>query len=345
MEDCKHSIESEALTVWMNQNDEEICLKQCPLCKTPILKTQRFMNQVKVILEDVSKIKIIQYGELTIIRNQMKTMLDSLKYLNKHFSFNYIGCRFSNSRRLWDTFCKPLLGHMGNKRTKFTLPANDIESLNFVIDLFNTTSKFKNRIKEINNLQRKQIIINHFDWILTVAFTYAQQLSNQQKSDISIEMARGSRFIRLFEIMSDTKFQMAVNMQTSDTYEIKKIVDNMEVLLMSCNKYTLSKDQEIQNLIEEIQQKINGLPLITNEEKQMIHAAMSTNFIGGIKAQGHWCKCPNGHIYCITECGGPMQQSICPDCKVPIGGQSHRHVSGITVASEMDGARNLLFQQ
>lgn len=345
MEDCKHSIESEALTVWMNQNDEEICLKQCPLCKTPILKTQRFMNQVKVILEDVTKIKIIQYGELTIIRNQMKTMLDSLKYLNKHFSLNYIGCRFSSSRRLWDKFCKPLLGLMGNKRSKFTLPANDIESLNFVIDLFNGTSKFKNRIKEINNVQRKQIIINHFDWILTVAFTYAQQLSNQQKSDISIEMARGSRFISLFEIMSDTKFQMAVNMQTSDTYEIKKIVDNIEVLLMSCNKYTLSKDQEIQHLVEEIQQKINGLPIITNEEKQMIHAAMSTNFIGGIKAQGHWCKCPNGHIYCITECGGPMQQSICPDCKVPIGGQSHRHVSGVTVASEMDGARNLLFQQ
>lgn len=345
MEDCKHSIESEALRIWMNQNDEEICLKQCPLCKTPILKTQRFMNQVKVILEDVSKIKIIQYGELNIIRNQMKTMLDSLNYLNKHFSLNYIGCRSSSSRRLWDKFCKPLLGHMGNKRSKFTLPANDIESLNFVIDLFNATSKFKNRIKEINNIQRKQIIINHFDWILTVAFTYAQQLSNQQKSDISIEMARGSRFISLFEIMSDTKFQMAVNMQTSDTYEIKRIVDNMEVLLISCNKYTLSKDQEIQNLIEEIQQKINGLPLITNEEKQMIHAAMSTNFIGGIKAQGHWCKCPNGHIYCITECGGPMQESICPNCKVPIGGQSHRHVSGITVASEMDGARNLLFQQ
>ncbi|XP_027846821.2 NFX1-type zinc finger-containing protein 1-like [Aphis gossypii] len=344
LEDCKHSIESEALTVWMNQNDEEICLKQCPLCKTPILKTQRFMNQVKVILEDVSKIKIIQYGELTIIRNQMKTILDSLKYLNKHFSLNYIGDRFSSSRRLWDKFCKPLLGLMGNKRSKFTLPANDIESLNFVIDLFNATSKFKNRIKEIKNVQRKQIIINHFDWILTVAFTYAQQLSNQQKSDISIEMARGSRFISLFEIMSDTKFQMAVNMQTSDTYEIKTIVDNMEVLLMSCNKYTLSKDQEIQNLIEDIQQKINGLPIITNEEKQMIHAAMSINFIGGIKAQGHWCKCPNGHIYCITECGGPMQQSICPDCKVPIGGQSHRHVSGVTVASEMDGARNLLFQ-
>jgi len=326
----------------MNQNDEEICLKQCPLCKTPILKTQRFMNQVKVILEDISKIKIIQYGELAIIRNQMKTMFDSLKYLNKHFFLNYIGC---SNQRLWDTFYKPLLGLMGNKRSKFTLPVNDIESLNFVIDLFNATSKFKNRIKEINNVQKKQIIIYHFDWILTVAFTYAKQLSNQQKSDISIEMARGSRIISLFEIMSDTKFQMAVKMQTSDTNEIKKIVNNMEVLLMSCKKYTLNKDQEIQSSIEEIQQKINGLPLITNEEKQMIHAAMSTNFIGGIKAQGHWCKCPNGHIYCITECGGPMQQSICPDCKVPIGGQSHRHVSGITVASEMDGARNLLFQQ
>ncbi|XP_026822366.1 NFX1-type zinc finger-containing protein 1-like [Rhopalosiphum maidis] len=345
LEDCKHSIESEALTKWMNQNDEEICLKQCPLCKTPILKTQRFMNQVKVILEDVSKIKMIQYGELALIRNKMKTLIDSLKFLDKNFFLNYIGFKNPRIKNLWNTFCKPLLGFTSNKRSKFTLPASDIESLNFVIDLFTTISKFKIRIKEINDVQKKQIIINHFDWILSVAFTYAQQLSNQQKIDISMEMARGSRIISLFEIMSDTKFQMAVNIQTSDTNEIKKIVDNMEALLFSCNMYTLSKDQDIQNLTEEIQQKIDGLPLITDKERQMIHAAMSTSFAEGIKAQGHWCKCPNGHIYCVTECGGPMQQSICPDCKIPIGGQSHRHVLGITVASEMDGARNLRFQQ
>lgn len=327
----------------MNQNDEEICLKQCPLCKTPILKTQRFLNQVKVILDDISKIKTKQYGEIFVIRGQTKTIIKSLQLLDKHFISNYIGNRHQSIKHSWNKFCKPLFG-LRNKRSKFTLPANDIESLNFVIDLFITTSKFKNRIKEIKDGQRKQTIINHFDWILSVAFTYAQQLSNQQKSDIGKEMVRGSRIINLFEIMSNRKFQTAVTMQTSDTKEIKKIVDNMEALLMSCSIYTSNIDEDIQSLTKEIQQKIDDLPLITDDERRMVHAAMSTNFLGGIKAQGHWCKCPNGHIYCITECGGPMQQSICPECKVEIGGQGHQHVSGITVASEMDGARNLLFQ-
>ncbi|KAL4098189.1 hypothetical protein QTP88_022837 [Uroleucon formosanum] len=343
LEDCKHTIESDALTKWMNQNDEEICLKQCPLCKTPILKTQRFLNQVKVILDDISKIKTKQYGEIFVIRGQTKTIIKSLQLLDKHFISNYIGNRHQSIKHSWNKFCKPLFG-LRNKRSKFTLPANDIESLNFVIDLFITTSKFKNRIKEIKDGQRKQTIINHFDWILSVAFTYAQQLSNQQKSDIGKEMVRGSRIINLFEIMSNRKFQTAVTMQTSDTKEIKKIVDNMEALLMSCSIYTSNIDEDIQSLTKEIQQKIDDLPLITDDERRMVHAAMSTNFLGGIKAQGHWCKCPNGHIYCITECGGPMQQSICPECKVEIGGQGHQHVSGITVASEMDGARNLLFQ-
>jgi len=326
----------------MNQNDEEICLKQYPLCKTPILKTQRFLNQVKIILEDVSKIKTKQYGELAVIRGKTKTVIESLKSLDKNFISNYIGDRHHSIKRLWNTFYKPLFG-LCNKRSKFTLPANDIESLNFVIDLFITTSKFKNRIKEIKDGLRKQTIINHFDWILSVAFTYARQLSNQQKLDIKKEMARGSRIINLFEIMSNRKFLTAVTMQTFDTNEIKKIVDNMEALLMSCSVYTSIRDEDIQNLVEEIQQKIDDLPLITDDERRMIHAAMSTDFSGGIKAQGHWCKCPNGHIYVITECGGPMERATCPECKVPIGGQNHIHASGVTVASEMDGASRLMW--
>jgi hypothetical protein len=36
-----------------------------------------------------------------------------------------------------------------------------------------------------------------------------------------------------------------------------------------------------------------------------------------------WYKCPNGHLYVVGECGGPMQQSICPECKRAIGGRNH----------------------
>jgi hypothetical protein len=54
---------------------------------------------------------------------------------------------------------------------------------------------------------------------------------------------------------------------------------------------------------------------------------------------GHCYKCKNGHVYCIGECGGAMQDGVCPDCGVKIGGTSHRLVTGNSVATEMDGAR------
>jgi len=298
----------------MNQNDGEICLKQCPLCKAPIIRTQRFMNLVKLILKDISKIKIKQYEELSVIRSNTKTIINSLKSLDNNFVSNYI-CdtiyRFDRVKHLWHLFCKPILGSFGSKHSKFTLPAKDIESLNFVIYLFETIEKFYDRIEEINDSQRKQTIINHFDWILSVAFTYALQLSNQQKFDINTEMARGARIISLFEIMASKKFQITVTTQTSDINYIKKNVDDMENLLMSCSMYTLSKDQHIQHLTEKIQQKIDDVPFITDDERQMIHALMSTSFMGVGRDHGHWFKCSNGHIYCRIM----AHQSInCPQC-------------------------------
>ena len=46
-----------------------------------------------------------------------------------------------------------------------------------------------------------------------------------------------------------------------------------------------------------------------------------------------------GHFYCITECGGAMEESRCPECGSSIGGQNHQLRSDNRLASEMDGAR------
>lgn len=53
---------------------------------------------------------------------------------------------------------------------------------------------------------------------------------------------------------------------------------------------------------------------------------------------GRWFKCPNGHIYLITECGGATEKSRCSDCGLRIGGERHRVEPGNTLATEMDGA-------
>lgn len=40
--------------------------------------------------------------------------------------------------------------------------------------------------------------------------------------------------------------------------------------------------------------------------------------------EGRWFKCPNGHYYVITECGGAMQEGKCNECGATIGGGNHR---------------------
>ena len=39
---------------------------------------------------------------------------------------------------------------------------------------------------------------------------------------------------------------------------------------------------------------------------------------------GSWYKCPNGHIYNISQCGGAIEETLCPECGCAIGGTSHR---------------------
>ncbi|KAM4843304.1 E3 ubiquitin-protein ligase RNF213 [Thomomys bottae] len=50
--------------------------------------------------------------------------------------------------------------------------------------------------------------------------------------------------------------------------------------------------------------------------------AQAKNWLGPSSLR--WYTCPNGHPCSVGECGQPMEQSICPDCRAPIGGINHR---------------------
>ncbi|KIO17985.1 hypothetical protein M407DRAFT_32351 [Tulasnella calospora MUT 4182] len=61
---------------------------------------------------------------------------------------------------------------------------------------------------------------------------------------------------------------------------------------------------------------------VTDAEKREIGKALTGAFLG-IDARGQFSQCPNGHAYVITECGGAMEESRCPECNSVIGGSSH----------------------
>ena len=50
-----------------------------------------------------------------------------------------------------------------------------------------------------------------------------------------------------------------------------------------------------------------------------------------------------GHIYCITEGGGAMEEGRCPECDSTIGGRNHRLRDDNQLAGDMDGARYAAF--
>ncbi|XP_071075531.1 E3 ubiquitin-protein ligase RNF213 isoform X3 [Desmodus rotundus] len=45
-----------------------------------------------------------------------------------------------------------------------------------------------------------------------------------------------------------------------------------------------------------------------------------------------WYMCPNGHHCAVGECGRPMEQSVCIDCRAPVGGTNHVPRAGFTAA-------------
>jgi len=71
---------------------------------------------------------------------------------------------------------------------------------------------------------------------------------------------------------------------------------------------------------------------VTDEEMRSVYRAMSTEFSG----TGHWYTCQNGHYFTVGECGMPMEQTRCPECGAPVGGQHHRSVDGVRHAVDME---------
>jgi hypothetical protein len=53
--------------------------------------------------------------------------------------------------------------------------------------------------------------------------------------------------------------------------------------------------------------------------------------------RGKAFRCRNGHLYFIGECGGAMEESVCPDCGAGVGGGRHALRGDNTHAGDVDG--------
>jgi hypothetical protein len=174
--------------------------------------------------------------------------------------------------------------------------------------------------------ESKDKIISHMDMLLHVVRKRGKKISGQEIGDINMEIQRFHRVCQLHRLKSDTKYRISCN-----DPELKRCYEAAHRIAYTIEKYSAERDRELRNALENLSKFMNSAVKITDAERKEIVRAM------GYK-QGHWYKCPNGHIYIITECGGAMETSRCNECGENIGGGSHRLLSSNSVATEMDGA-------
>jgi len=322
LQDCGHIFEVEGLDTWMKQETSSVIMfKACPQCKTPIRKSLRYGNQIKRVLMDIDSIKRKQQVDLSSLRNKLREAekaVNNSKYQPEFISIDVANIRheINDSAHLPDSF------RVTAMELQLTILAKLLRLKNVVYDCEETSIDVCgfNPTAASNCLQElKSFTIDH------------KYLTSQQRSDILSEDRRMSCSIKLLDLFS--------KLTTQRRPVSKEHSDSISAWIRFCNdpnpeatKVTEDSETECMEFIRSLSNiyHINGL---SDKERVEIVAAMGLN-------KGHWYKCPNGHLYCIGECGGATEEGKCPECDATIGGSNHTLASGNVHAGEMDDSRH-----
>ncbi|XP_046589526.1 NFX1-type zinc finger-containing protein 1 isoform X1 [Neodiprion lecontei] len=318
LEDCGHCIESEGLLKWVSERSDPIQMKTCPRCKTFISKCMRIMNQIKTDVADVQAIKKKIFGDQTCLLNQQQLFVKEIKRMQEN--------RISQSFPDLNNFLKILhtkVFPMTKKKRRQVLDVRATEATKITLNIL------QHVIEKLENIDPT---ITIYPWLndqvvmLVQSLSIRGQISNQEINDIEKELQR------LHYMAEICKMNLQIVFQHNDTVEHEIDFINLVEKLTSVHKFTEERELDIKNQIHLLTPLLDMKKVILmDNERKMIVKAM------GYK-QGHWFKCPNGHIYTIGDCGGAMEESNCNECGAAIGGGSHRLRSDNSLATDMDGA-------
>ncbi|XP_053575344.1 NFX1-type zinc finger-containing protein 1 [Bombina bombina] len=318
LEDCGHIFEVSGMDKYMkmsdNSNEEtSIKLKVCPVCQTPIRRNLRYGTIVNRTLEEIERVKERIQGpadEIALTKSRLKDTLDQMVEFRRTFSMEYMELR--DTLQSSNTSLRKL-NTLENMMLFYKKLASLFRSIKNVDEKEKTG--LKNRLLQIKGWVEK-----------TRSFFTEQELSDLQNEVM--------RFSYLLELLVSCK---AASSSTNST--IQNEIDLLREVLERSNRFTEKDEVFVKEKLKELKKSLQQSGLgISDSERVMIVKAM------GLQT-GHWFKCPNNHIYVITECGGAMETSKCPDCQETIGGTQHTLHSTNRLAREMDGAHHAAWSE
>ncbi|XP_030275595.1 NFX1-type zinc finger-containing protein 1 isoform X4 [Sparus aurata] len=320
LEDCGHIIEHTAMDTYMGMDDNQqpnegeevaIKLKQCPKCRTPIRKNLRYGSHINSSLAQIEMVKEKINGDQAVIKEHRRT-------LKKQWRDNLLTYKMDE---------QPTFMNIKAQLERSYLTANDLWVVENKMD-------FLVRVAKLEKIQRENMLLSQSFTLEKYLSQFERWLSrsylkftDQQVHDLQRELQRIT-FLTEINVRCDMAYKrgQSTNIQ-SEMQRIRQVLEK-------CGQFTERDQDRVKDAMKELDRKLPPTGLgITENEREMIVSAMKMK-------PGHWYKCPNGHVYLITECGGAMEERKCLDCNATIGGASHTLASGNQVASEMDGAQH-----
>ncbi|XP_075977884.1 NFX1-type zinc finger-containing protein 1-like [Anticarsia gemmatalis] len=316
LQDCGHVLELENMDNLMMGDQENIKIRQCPFCRKPIINTNRYKDLVNnMFRNEINPIKERVYGKNEQIKGKLAEVQKKYSSIYTKLYLHQGNKSLINSIKEMGTFIK--------NQKKMSLI--QVEMLSIHCNLIEIMVECWIAYCKTNTNTLKAEVEEIIDMILNVIKTDSKfksqstKISEQQQKDIGFELKRLNAIVQLAILLDAAKH---VPKDANQILDAKSSVFSL----------TVFDEDKAMNALKKLHTFIKASGVISKLEREMIVKAV------GLRA-GHWYKCPNGHFYCIGECGGAMQIGRCPECGEQIGGEHHALLRGNAHAPEMDGSR------
>ncbi|NXF36396.1 ZNFX1 protein, partial [Nyctibius bracteatus] len=313
LEDCGHVFESQGLDHYMDEDDDVIKLKVCPICQTPIRKNLRYGTIVKRQLDEIEKVKEKIQGpaqEIQSSRQRLQAALARNAVLQRNLPLTSL--MLEDKLKASDLSIRSI-----------GLIENQLNFYKRVADLTNSMSKID--VSERKGLRKRLDEVQEWLGRPRLSFT------GQELSDLQSEI---QRLTYLLSLLARCRGACGII-----TPALAAEIASAREVLEGTKKFTEEDDAAVKADLERLctALPVSGLGICEAERVQIVSAMGYP--------RGHWFKCRNGHVYVIGNCGGAMERSKCPECHAVIGGANHALDSTNSLASEMDGATHAAWSE
>lgn len=145
-----------------------------------------------------------------------------------------------------------------------------------------------------------------------------QKISEEEIESFKLELHRLHRIFDLLLLESSANFVNLNSLEPKIKRDINEQHTHLKQDIYSLTVFSKDKNEKIETELKALSRLLNT-NVITDEERRMVHIAMSFSFSG----TNRWYNCAGcGDVYCVGDCGQVNQITRCSKCRTTIGDHS-----------------------